>query len=208
MRQSIQDLTGKLDAANNRVAQLIRSRDEAVRGRFEDQERVGMAKNQLAIERDEKTKLASLLKVASDELQQQRDRNGDDLVVRLAEKEAQLIDAKRESIELQAKYEKDHVLIGQLFDERRNLRDQLISSQRGVEDRGSLASQNKYLTSMNHRLRSQVGNFLFGNSRIGFGYYCLQLLCSIPGAGSWFRNASAEVYDHYAAQRSLQKSKR
>lgn len=207
LREDNNELRRQLDAANTENKRLTTERDEAIRGRFDDQETARSLGNQLSARQGEVEDLRSLLQTEREKMIRLTE-GTDSAIGEALRAQEELSRLNQQLIEVRAEDEAK----GRLILEQSRLRQAMQAKIVGLEDvrvdRNNLAIQNRHLVSQNHRLKSQVGNFLVGSGRVGISYYALQFLGGLPLIGSLFRETSGQVYEDHTNIQNVQGPKK
>lgn len=195
LRQNNDELRRQLDAANTENKRLTIERDEAIRGRFNDQETVRSLGNQLSARQGEVEDLRSLLQTEREEMIRLIEEGADSAIGEALRAKEGLSQLNQQLIEVRAEDEAKGELILEQSQLHQAMKAEIVGLKDVRVDRDNLAIQNRFLVSQTHLLKSQVGNFLVGSGRVGVSYYALQFLGGLPLIGSLFRRTSEQVYE-------------
>lgn len=196
LREDNNDLRRQLDTANTENGRLTTERDNAIRDKFDDQERARSLSNQLAARQDEVESLRGLLQTEREEMIRLT-KGADSAIGEALRAGEELSRLNQQLIEMRAADEANRVLILEQSQHRQTMQAEIIGLQDVRADRDKLVNQNRSLVSQNNLLKSRVGNFLVGSGRVGISYYALQFLGGLPLIGSLFRKTSEQVYEDH-----------
>lgn len=194
VQQRIGELEHTRDSLASQNATLRRERDAAIRSGYESQEEATTLRNELAAKQAEVEELKGVLHSVEDRLGEIQTDSSIPQAESIA-KERELLRLKEEVSTLRGGHDIALQFTQQLSSENTSLRQQVTVLSGAEEERDELREQNRYLSSRNKLLKSQVGNFMVGSERVGISYYVLQVMSNIPILGSLIRRTSEEVYD-------------
>lgn len=193
-QQRIEELERARDGLTSQNTVLRQERDAAIRSGYTNQEEATTLRNGFAVKEVETRELRIVLQDVVDRLRELQ-ANSSASQSQFIAQEIKLLGLQEEMLTLRGSHDVAFQSVQQLTGENASLRQQASALSGVQEERDELRKENRYLSRRHKLLKSQVGNFLVGDGRVGKSYYVLQVMGRIPVLGSLIRQTSEEVYN-------------
>lgn len=192
-KQRIEELEHKRDSLASQNTRLRQERDAAIRSGFTSQEEAIDLENRFKAKEAEVEELKGVLYSVRDRMGKVEADVGTSQAESIAQ-EGELLRLREGISALRGGHDVAVQFAQQLSSENGSLRRQLAELSIIQEERDGLREENRYLSSRNKLLKSQVGNFMVGG-KVGISYYVLQIMSKVPLIGSLISRTSQAVYD-------------